>query len=108
MLRWEAFPRPADLQADREGWLSRIRDVTYELRIWKEERDPLLREYPGELIYSRSALPAPTHSVYPPLAPRTDYIWSVRARFTLDGQRRVTEWGVLLESHGEKYDPRTA
>ena len=107
MLRWEAFPRPADLEGDRDGWLSRIRDVTYDLRIWKVGRVPILW-YPGELIYSRSALPVPTHRIELRLVPTTHYLWSVRARFDLDGQQRVTEWGVLLEFLGGKYDPRTA
>ncbi len=108
MLRWEAFPRPADLEGDRDGWLSRIRDVTYDLRIWKVGRVSFLWYYPGELIYSRNALPVPTHRIETRLEPTTSYLWSVRARFDLDGQQRVTEWGVLLESRGQKFDPRTA
>jgi len=107
MLRWEAFPRPADLEGDRDRWLSRIRDVTYDLRIWKVGR-ALPLWYPGELIYSKSTLPMPTHMIEVRLEPTTRYLWSVRARFDLDGQQRVTEWGVLLEYHGWKYDPRTA
>jgi len=31
-----------------------------------------------------------------PLASETQHLWSVRARFELDGQIRVTPWGVLL------------
>ena len=113
MLRWEAFPRPADLEGDREGWLSRIRDVTYDLRIWKMGQAPILVRGPilwhhGELIYSRSALPVPTHRIELRLVPTTHYLWSVRARFDLDGQQRVTEWSVLLEFLGGKFDPRTA
>ena len=113
MLRWEAFPRPADLEGDRDGWLSRIRDVTYDLRIWKVGGVPILGRgpilwHPGELIYSRSALPAPTHRIELRLVPTTHYLWSVRARFDLDGQQRVTEWSVLLEYLDRKFDPRTA
>ncbi len=43
-LRWEAFPRPEDREADREGLLSRISDVTYDLKIWKAPAgDPGMR-----------------------------------------------------------------
>lgn len=113
-FRWEAFPRPTDLDADRDGWVRRIREVTYDVRIWKVELAPP-REFPtwwlspGELFYSRSALSAPTHTIDLPLALSTSYFWSVRARFDLDGQQRVTEWSVLLESDSrQKYNPRTA
>jgi hypothetical protein len=109
-LRWESFPRPTDLQADRGGWVSRVRDVTYDLRIWRGSRDPHGHQevYPAELVYSRTALAMPEHLVELPLAPDTQYLWSVRARFELDGQPRVTPWGVLLvpgQSGGD--DPRS-
>lgn len=108
-LRWEAFPRPADLEGDREGRLSRIRNVTYDLRIWKFKAGSLpFLWYPGELIYLRSALLVPTHRIELKLEPNTRYLWSVRARFELDGQQRVTEWGALLKYNGREYDPRTA
>ena len=32
-LRWETFPRPADFAADTTGVMSRVRNVTYDLRI---------------------------------------------------------------------------
>jgi len=99
-LRWEPFPRPADLAADPDGWVSRVRNVSYELRIWRGERDPLgygyEEIYPADLVYSRSGLPTPAHTVETPLASETQHLWSVRARFELDGQIRVTPWGVLL------------
>ena len=37
----------------------------------------------------------PEHTVETPLESDTQYLWSVRARFELDGQLRVTPWGVL-------------
>ncbi len=97
-LRWESFPRPADREADRGGWVNRVRRVTYDLRIWRGSRDPYGYQeiYPAELVYSRTALATPGHLVEMPLAPDTQYVWSVRARFELDGQTRVTPWGVLL------------
>ncbi len=97
-LRWEPFPRPADLEADPHGWVRRVRGVTYDLRIWRGGRDHFGHEeiYPDELVYARSALSVPEHTVDTPLASETPYLWSVRARFELDGQIRVTPWGVLL------------
>jgi len=97
-LRWEAFPRPMDLKEDRGGWVSRVRHVTYDLRIWRGSRDPngYQEVYPAELVYSRTALAAPAHTVETPLEHDTQYLWSVRARFEIDGQQRVTPWSVLL------------
>jgi len=110
-LRWESFPRPTDLKTDRSGWVSRVRHVTYDLRIWRGSRDPYGYQevYPAELVYSRTALAMPEHLVETPLAPDTQYLWSVRARFELDGQSRVTPWGVLLmPGHSVGDDPRSA
>lgn len=90
-LRWEAFPRPQDREADREGHLSRIRSVTYDLRIWRATN-----AYPAELIYAREGFPEPSHRVEVPLERSTEYFWTVRARFELDGDVRVTGWGLAL------------
>jgi hypothetical protein len=97
-LRWESFPRRTDLEANRGGWVSRVRHVTYDLRIWRGVRDRYGYEevFPAELIYERNALSMPEHTVETPLASDTHYLWSVRARFDLDGQLRVTPWSVLL------------
>ncbi len=89
-LRWEAFPRPEDLEADTEGRLAGVRGATYELRIWRAEGD-----FPAELVYARAGLPEPVHTVETPLAPDTLYLWTVRARFELDGHSRVNQWGFL-------------
>lgn len=95
-LRWEAFPRPADLGADSDGWLGRVGDVTYDLRIWRSERDASEeRRFPGDLVYSRNGLPASAHRIESGLTPDTKYVWTIRARFELDGKTRVTEWGML-------------
>jgi hypothetical protein len=109
-LRWEAFPRPMDLKEDQGGWVSRVRHVTYDLRIWRGSRDPngYQEVYPAELVYSRTALAAPEHTVETPLEHDTQYLWSVRARFEIDGQQRVTPWSVLLQpGQSEIDDPRS-
>jgi len=109
-LRWEPFPRPVDLEANSGGWVSRVRNVTYDLRIWRGVRENFGHEevYPDELVYARSGLSAPEHTVDTPLASETPYLWSVRARFELDGQIRVTPWGVLLSARPSMLgDPRS-
>ena len=87
-LRWEPFPRPQDHKADKKGVLKRIRNVAYDLKIWRVEDD-----YPIELIYARQGLPEPSHSIEEPLEPSTKYFWTIRARFELDGHSRVIAWG---------------
>lgn len=89
-LRWEAYPRPLDRGADEEGVLDRIRNVTYDLKIWRAEN-----ETPGEVVYTRQGLPGPWHRLERALEPSTKYFWTVRARFELDGDPRVIEWGTI-------------
>lgn len=104
-LRWEPFPRPEDLEADKAGRLASVRNPTYELRMWqvKDGRPP-------ELVYTRSGLPEPVHTVETVLTPDTDYLWTIRARFQINGEPRVTEWGGwkgLREREAEiRYPPR--
>jgi hypothetical protein len=109
-LRWEAFPRPQDRAADIEGVLGRIREVTYDLQIWRADESPVqsvggqqLTDYPSELVYFRRSLPVPWHRVEEPLEPSTKYFWAIRARFELDGLPRVTQWGVAAPNVS---DPR--
>ena len=122
-FQWEPFPRRSDLKADRSGALDRIQSVTYDLRIWRAEGSnpgvcrPWLRTYgweatgwpcvyPAELAYAREGLTNPFHTVETPLAPSTIYLWTVRARFRLDGQPRVTEWSVLNETEKHLIYPK--
>lgn len=94
-LRWEAFPRPEDLKADKAGRLATVRKPTYELRIWRAED-----YFPAELVYARSGLAEPVHTVETVLAPNTRYLWTIRARFELNGEPRVTEWGAWGDGRG--------
>ena len=89
-LRWEAYPRPQDRGEDKEGVLERIRNVTYDVKIWRAENAT-----PGEVVYVRQGLPEPWHKLERPLEPATKYFWTVRARFELDGHPRVIEWGII-------------
>jgi len=128
-LEWEAFPRPKDVEADEDGRRGSLHAVTYDLRIWRagganagvcdapcaapsEASYPIgvcsaLCVFPAELVYERRELTEPVHTVESPLAPATLYLWTVRARFDLRGQPRVTQWGVLLASdRNPKLPPR--
>ena len=105
-LRWEVFPRPQDDQADGEAFSSRVSDVSYELKIWRSDRlpssflvppGPFDRGLPLDLVYSRQALPQPSHRLEEPLEPSTEYLWTVRAQYHLDGHPRLTEWGISKE-----------
>jgi len=89
-LRWEAFPRPEDLKADTSGRLRNVKNVTYEIRIWSADN-----WYPADLVYARAGLTEPAHTLDTPLAPDTLYLWTIRARFDLDGHQRVTQWAIL-------------
>jgi len=122
-FRWERFPRAQDLEelGPRAG--ERIAAVTYELRLWKVEKgfsgifkipkrsgwtgvDYHDYKYwwghecrdsdPGELVYRQQGLVQPEHTLGTPLQPNSRYFWTVRARFTLDGKHRATEWSEHL------------
>jgi hypothetical protein len=88
-LRWEPFPRQEDRDTDEKGFLSRIEDVTYELRIWKT-----ITASSGEVVYARGRLTLPYHKLEEPLEYSTKYLWSVRAHFILEGHPRTIEWGL--------------
>ncbi|HJV37764.1 MAG TPA: hypothetical protein VJ528_02900 [Geothrix sp.] len=121
VLQWEAFPRREDLEHDVGGLLGRITDVRYDLRIWTS-----VGGGPGPLVYERTGLllearrdpvgatplsegePPPVerafveHGLEAALAPATEYLWSVRARFRLDGEERASRWSM-----NQVQDPRT-
>lgn len=88
-LRWQGFPRAEDLEAHGAEALERVEDVSYELRIWKT-----VNGYSGRLVYAREGLALPEHELETALEPASKYLWTVRARFVLDGLARVTEWGL--------------
>jgi len=89
-FRWEPFPRREDLDADEEGVFRRIKAVAYELRIWKTTTGTS-----GPLVYTREGLKVPNHQLEEPLEPSAQYLWTVRARFTLiDGRLNFIEWGL--------------
>ena len=48
------------------------------------------------------------HTLETPLEPSSLYFWTVRARFELGGQVKVTDWGVLKIGPPELHDPALA
>jgi hypothetical protein len=88
-LRWKSFPTTKDIKADKSGDLSRIRDVTYDLKIWRAEDPPN-----EDIIYRRMKLENASHKMESPLIPLTRYFWSVRVRFKLDGHEIETNWST--------------
>ena len=104
-LRWEPFPRPADFAVDTTGVMSRVRNVTYDLRIAGPSH-PAQAADKTAVVYERRGLTTTFHRLEVPLAPNSgslwpgaprpeNYWWTVRARFDLDGQHRVTQWATM-------------
>ena len=97
-LVWESFPRRQDVEDDTAKILARVSDIRYDLRIWANERGG-----PGNVVYERTGLALTAkddvvaHQMETPLAADSSYLWSVRARFTLDGKERVTRWAYDRE-----------
>jgi hypothetical protein len=88
-FRWESFPRKQDRMADKEGILSHLTSVTYDLQIWLAENG-----LPSARVYAKQGLTDTSHRINQPLARATMYFWTIRARFQINGESRVTEWGM--------------
>jgi len=86
-LAWEARPSTA-WPYDGVPW-ERATDLRYDLRIWSAED-----HIPGALVYERVGVASTTHTVEIALAPRASYFWSVRLRYTLDGEPQATRWSA--------------
>lgn len=97
-LVWESFPRRKDAEDDTTNILARVSEVRYDLRIWNSEHGG-----PGDVVYQRTGLTLTAkegtvdHRMETPLAAESSYLWSVRARFTIDGKERVTRWAYDME-----------
>lgn len=66
-----------------------VSDVTYEIKIWKAESGDS-----GDIAYHRSGIVGTSHRIETPLLPKTRYLWTIRARFLLNGEPRLTEWSM--------------
>ncbi len=118
VFQWEAFPPLNQGEQGADSATPAVTDIRYDLRIWTS-----VGGGPGDLVYERmnlnleartepppapveteegvpAAAPAPfvEHRLETPLAPDTEHLWSVRARYRLDGEPRATRWSALDDS----------
>lgn len=104
-FQWEAFPREFELAAaSNEG--HQITDVRYELRVF-DAVEPFNRDrlfVPGLKVYEARDIREPSHTIEEFLPACSDYYWTVRAKFDLDGQTRATEWAGVYGVGGQ-YSP---
>lgn len=91
-VQWEPFPRETDRLNDSQGTFARISDISYDIGIWKADEEFDTGDSPRKLVYVRRHLPTPVHRIEEPLMASRLYFWSIRARFSVDGHPRVTEW----------------
>jgi hypothetical protein len=97
-LQWSAFPREVDRQKLDPAVLQKIGDVTYDLKIWdeaselQEQKAFFTERWRSRLVYERTGIAAPQHTLEAPLAPGSRYYWSVRARFVVEGRLMATRW----------------
>ena len=90
-LSWEPFPSPRLLNKASVS-ATDISNVRYELRVHKPGLMTMNKRFLRSSIYRQKDIVEPWFE-FPFLFPSCDYIiWSVRAHFTLAGQKRVTEW----------------
>lgn len=91
-LEWEVFPRESDATIR-----DRISNVTYDLRIWRAlpASDPV-DVVIVDLAYARDGLTSAQHRLDEPLLPSTRYVWTIRARYEIDGMPRATPWSSPL------------
>jgi hypothetical protein len=88
MFRWKDFPGKKVLDADFQAKLRQLSDLRYDLRVYRldDERNT------ARTILERNNITANQYQITQPLAPDTQYAWSVRARFALDTGERTTRW----------------
>lgn len=103
-LRWEPLPQSFEVFAAKE--FRSIGSIQYDLRLYEASHYSF---YPGStlmramgiedwaaglLVDSWASLTSPEFTPNLPLKPCTRYHWTVRARFTLGGETRATEWST--------------
>ena len=88
LLSWQGFPRESDISVAPQD-MKRVKSVRYELVVGTGGNG----ETP-DVFYHVEGLAETSHRVPMRLEPDARYFWSVRARFDLDGRRRVTDWAT--------------
>lgn len=94
VLSWEAFPRAVDIEHD-PTLSARVAAVVYDLAVWKHTRDG---PSDGKPVYSRAGLRETSHRIEEALAAGSQYSWTVRPRFFIDGVRRAISWGGVTSA----------
>jgi hypothetical protein len=95
-LSWEAFPRPADFDAEPDR--AEVSGVSYRVRVFDGDQIQ-------SMLYERSGLAEAKHQIEQPLLECHEYTWTVRAEFLLNGNRRVTEWSGQYNAPNRKFRP---
>ncbi len=85
---WRPYPGEHVLAADFQGKLRKLRTLRYDLRLYRLEGD----RRKAHIILEENNLKATHYRVRQPLAPGTEHVWSVRARFELDTGERTSRW----------------
>ena len=95
---WKAFPGDED-EALYGVELVRLKNIRYDLVVYRATTE-------FEKVHERLGLTETEHRIPFDLEPDTTYLWSVRTRFELDGQTRVTPWSTLGPVNASRSNPR--
>ncbi len=87
-FRWRDFPGDKVLNADFQGKLRQLSSLRYDLRIFRLDD----QRSTARIVLERNNIEATEYRMTQPLAPNTEYVWSVRARFALDTGERTSRW----------------
>jgi hypothetical protein len=87
-FQWGDFPSETVLSADFQAKLRQLSALRYDLRIYRLD-DQRNR---ARIVLERNNIEASEYRITQPLAPSTEYAWTVRARFALDTGERTTRW----------------
>ncbi len=98
-LRWKPYVPSNEARSNFEK--PGDQEIRYDVKVWRADSNDL----PLDLVYERQGLRTPHHHIETPLQASTTYFWTVRARFDLNGHRRVTPWAVTQNRNA--YAPTT-
>lgn len=87
-FRWRDFPGDKVLNADFQGKLRQLSSLRYDLRIYRLDD----QRSTARIVLERNNIVTTEYQMTQPLAPNTEYVWSVRARFALDTGERTSRW----------------
>lgn len=91
-LAWTERPAASSVPAAGPPASVPAEDLRYDLRIFEE-----FDWGPGDLVYERDGLTGSEHRVEGALKRATMYFWTVRVRYTVDGEPRATRWSASAE-----------